>query len=160
MLDACSHVFWALKGKSFEQTFGAYTYKIKPFDKVEQDHTSLGNWKGWERDEKTGQYLFKFTGGQTCWNGALNSSPEAPHLVPPSSIPTAARLSALSPADTGLFVAPPTTGPARSATAMLECGAKDELKDVREVETCVYAFKFSTPAACEEVAAAGGKEEL
>ena len=63
-------VFWALKDKSFEQVFGAYTYKIKPFDKAEQDYTSLGSWDKWEQDPKTGQYLFKFSGGQTCWNGA------------------------------------------------------------------------------------------
>ena len=43
---------------------------------------------------------------------------------------------------------------------MLECGATNKLSDVREVETCVYAFKLATPAACEDGAAAGGKEEL
>ena len=43
-------------------------------------------------------------------------------------------------------------------------GVENKLADVRETETCVYEFKFSTPAACEDGAAgassAGGKQEL
>ena len=43
-------------------------------------------------------------------------------------------------------------------------GVENKLADVRETETCVYQFKFSTPAACEDdeadSAAGGGKQEL
>jgi len=43
-------------------------------------------------------------------------------------------------------------------------GVENKLADVRETETCVYQFKFSTPAACEDddeaAAAGGGKQEL
>ena len=94
-----SNVFWSLKGESFEETFGQYTcvlnhaamlslamlpsmlshsqidglrYKLKPFDKVEQDYTSLGNWD--EYTKTTDGYTFKFTGGQSCWNGPQRSA--------------------------------------------------------------------------------------
>jgi hypothetical protein len=42
-------------------------------------------------------------------------------------------------------------------------GVENKLADVRETETCVYQFKFSTPAACgddDAAAAGGGKQEL
>ena len=139
-------VFWSLKGETFEGKFGEFTYKLSPFEKAEQDYTSLGNWEGYERqaEKDGGKWVFKFTNGQHCWNG-----------------------------------------PARSATAVLSCGVKNELVDVRETETCVYgtrpppqppattltslrsadgsgaraAMKFKTPAACEE-SAGSGKDEL
>ena len=94
-----SNVFWSLKGESFEETFGQYTcvmihaaitffamlptvlshsqndgsrYKLKPYDKVEQDYTSLGNWDKYTKT--TDGYAFKFTGGQSCWNGPQRSA--------------------------------------------------------------------------------------
>ena len=44
-------------------------------------------------------------------------------------------------------------------------GVENKLDDVRETETCVYEFKFSTPAACEDGSAEAGstggtKQEL
>jgi hypothetical protein len=44
-------------------------------------------------------------------------------------------------------------------------GVENKLADVRETETCVYQFKFSTPTACEDdddaaAAGGGGKQEL
>ena len=45
---------------------------MKPYDKVEQDYTSLGNWN--EYTKTTDGYIFKFTGGQSCWNGPQRSA--------------------------------------------------------------------------------------
>lgn len=47
-------------------------YKLKPFDIVEQDYTSLGNWQ--EYKKMSDGYVFKFTGGQSCWNGPQRSA--------------------------------------------------------------------------------------
>lgn len=50
------------------------------------------------------------------------------------------------------------------STLVLRQGVDNKLEDVRETETCVYEFKFRTPAACEAGSAGAGsivgKQEL
>lgn len=54
----------ALAGKTIEKKVTEFKYKLKFFDRAEQDHTSLGSWKGF-----TGPRTAVFDGGASCWNG-------------------------------------------------------------------------------------------
>eukprot|EP01060_Flectonema_neradi_P006277 TRINITY_DN14204_c0_g1_i1.p1 TRINITY_DN14204_c0_g1~~TRINITY_DN14204_c0_g1_i1.p1 ORF type:complete len:629 (+),score=151.16 TRINITY_DN14204_c0_g1_i1:88-1974(+) len=73
-------VFLPLKGKCVEYTTPEYVYKLCPFDKVTQGHTSMGNWESWGtqtygswggQDDLTIQ---KYTNGQGCWSGPARST--------------------------------------------------------------------------------------
>ena len=48
----------------------------------------------------------------------------------------------------------------RETTVSLVCGASNEILDVEEPNTCVYAMTLATPAACSEESAARLEEEL
>jgi len=64
------NVFYSFYGKTFPLTTRQYTYTLHPFDRVEQDSTSLGTWKGYEKDYT----IMKFENGATCWGAASRSS--------------------------------------------------------------------------------------
>jgi protein kinase C substrate 80K-H len=53
---------------------------VCPYENAMQASTSLGNWGGYEKkgageDEADfPHYIFKYSGGQTCWNGPARSA--------------------------------------------------------------------------------------
>jgi len=51
-------------------------------------------------------------------------------------------------------------GPNRRTDVWLACAEKDELWRVSESEKCVYRMEVGTPAACDNLPNAGGKDEL
>jgi protein kinase C substrate 80K-H len=63
--------FFPLKGQCFDFKQAQYTYQVCPFETAKQDHTSLGQFDGWE--EGSGHRTMLFKNGQTCWNGPQRS---------------------------------------------------------------------------------------
>lgn len=59
--------FYPLKGKCFDLMLAQYKYQVCPFDKAQQDYTSLGRYEGW--DPASGYRIMNFRGGLRCWNG-------------------------------------------------------------------------------------------
>jgi len=62
--------YYALNGQCYTFT-EKYNYKLCPFDKSEQDGTSLGRWEGWVGDKYS---MMKYSKGQGCWNGPARST--------------------------------------------------------------------------------------
>lgn len=54
----------SLIGKTISRRVSEFTYKIAFFSRADQDHTSLGTWKGF-----TGPRTAEFSGGASCWQG-------------------------------------------------------------------------------------------
>ncbi|GAB4821655.1 hypothetical protein N2152v2_008701 [Parachlorella kessleri] len=69
----------ALADKCFEAQVDKYTYEVCPFGKASQKEgpsaTSLGTWEGFGPNHSS----FKFTKGQTCWQGPARSIEVALH---------------------------------------------------------------------------------
>lgn len=63
--------FLALRGSCFDLHDGSYKYSMCPYDKAQQEYTSLGTWKG--VSSQNGHAVFSFEGGQGCWNGPARS---------------------------------------------------------------------------------------
>jgi Glucosidase II beta subunit-like protein/Glucosidase II beta subunit-like len=58
---------------------GKYTYEVCVFGRASQKEgkgggTNLGNWRGIERDEESGDRVMKWDGGAKCWNGPQRSA--------------------------------------------------------------------------------------
>jgi len=69
----------ALADKCFDILAGKYTYEVCLFGRASQKEgagsgTSLGNWKGMEKDPETGTRVMMWTDGQGCWNGPKRSA--------------------------------------------------------------------------------------
>jgi protein kinase C substrate 80K-H len=69
----------AMADKCFDILAGKYTYEVCVFGRASQKEgqgggTSLGNWKGTERDPETGDRMLLWTDGQKCWNGPKRSA--------------------------------------------------------------------------------------
>lgn len=57
-------------GECYTAKIEKYEYKVCPFGDARQDHTRLGTMAPLSRDEPR---VFKFTGGEGCWNGPARS---------------------------------------------------------------------------------------
>merc|ERR1711988_376356 len=55
-------------GKTLSRKISEFNYKLKFFKSADQDHTSLGTWKGF-----TGPKTAEFKGGSSCWQGPQRS---------------------------------------------------------------------------------------
>lgn len=63
------HLAYAsLEDKELSKHVQEFKYKLKFFQKADQDWTSLGSWAGF-----TGPHTAHFTGGATCWEGPARS---------------------------------------------------------------------------------------
>ena len=72
---------YSIRDECFEITAGKYTYETCMFGRSYQREgsgkksgTDLGKWEGASIDEKTGTRIWKWTGGQKCWNGPKRSA--------------------------------------------------------------------------------------
>jgi hypothetical protein len=57
--------FFPLDGKCINLKQAQYSYDVCPYGNAKQDHTSLGNFAGFDNNYT----IMRFTEGQTCWNG-------------------------------------------------------------------------------------------
>eukprot|EP00758_Cryptobia_borreli_P008993 Tbor_TRINITY_DN5436_c0_g2::TRINITY_DN5436_c0_g2_i1::g.24901::m.24901/K08288/PRKCSH; protein kinase C substrate 80K-H len=109
-----------LKGECFETSDREYSYKLCPFDKMEQvvksneAVVSLGKWKGFAK-QTYGSWAgaedkskMEYDSGTQCWNG-----------------------------------------PVRSTNVVVKCGEGNALVSVQELSVCSYTAVFETPAVCE-----------
>jgi protein kinase C substrate 80K-H len=69
----------ALADKCYDVLAGKYTYEVCIFGGAVQKEgsgggTSLGHWKGTDRDPETGDRMLLWTDGQKCWNGPKRSA--------------------------------------------------------------------------------------
>jgi protein kinase C substrate 80K-H len=69
----------AMADKCYDVVAGKYTYEMCVFGRASQKEgggggTSLGNWKGMERNAETGQRVLIWDNGQKCWNGPKRSA--------------------------------------------------------------------------------------
>ena len=126
--------FYRLSQACFEKRAGGFDYRVCPFSEAKQDHTLLGTWGKWVKDEgdnasagnaagyKKGRRVLGapppgvvpgkmlFENGEKCWNG-----------------------------------------PRRTMEVTFKCGAEDVVLGVSEPETCRYVAEMTTPAACGPV---------
>ena len=72
---------YSIRDDCFEITAGKYTYETCMFGRSYQrdgsgkkSGTDLGKWEGASIDETTGTRIWKWTGGQKCWNGPKRSA--------------------------------------------------------------------------------------
>jgi protein kinase C substrate 80K-H len=71
---------YSIRDECFELTAGKYTYEVCMFGRSYQKEgnnkggTDLGKWAGASLDQSTGTRVWKWTGGQKCWNGPKRSA--------------------------------------------------------------------------------------
>ena len=119
----------AVVGECVSLTQGKYQYRVCMFEKVEQKDTgswtSLGKWSA-EEQEAADEAADADGGGD---------AEEEAGVVRAMRFTGGARC---------------WSGPQRSATVILSCGAQSEILSIAEPETCTYEILLATPAVCSE----------
>jgi protein kinase C substrate 80K-H len=139
-------VFRALKGSCITRQFGEYDYELCFMEKATQKsrkdngRQNLGNFAAIETRDEAEQEL-----AAGVFAGSWEESLDEPL--------------------TGLVLkhdngAQCWNGPKRSVAVELYCNAENEIRNVVEMEKCVYRMEVGTPAACEEEKKEIGKDEL